>query len=204
MRVEDAHGVEFADEYYEQLLDVFERQGLRPPYGVELVRELIRCVEPSGNLLMLRAVTPDGERIATALFPACEDFAYFWGGASVRTHLGMRPNEAIFWHAIRHLRERGVAALDMGGGGDYKLKFGGPEKPVPRLQKARVPGMLAARDLAAHLYKRRALRAPRPLPRPAPGRAAAPFPRAERQGLRARAPQETNPAETRRKAAERR
>ena len=58
VRVEEAHGVEFADEYYEQLLDVFAKQGGRPPYDVERVRNLIRCLEPAGNLLLLRAVGP--------------------------------------------------------------------------------------------------------------------------------------------------
>jgi CelD/BcsL family acetyltransferase involved in cellulose biosynthesis len=158
VRVEEAHGVEFADEYYEQLLDVFGRQGRRPPYGVERVREMIRCVEPSGNLLMLRAVSPEGERVATALFPAREDFAYFWGGASFTSHLPLRPNDAIFWHAIKHFHERGVARFDLGGGGDYKLKFGATEKRIPYVRKSRVPGLLSLRDLAASVYRRRAMR----------------------------------------------
>ena len=161
VRVEEAHGVEFADEYYEQLLDVFERQGRRPPYGVERVREMIRCVEPSGNLLMLRAVAPDRERIATALFPVREDFAYFWGGASFSSHLNLRPNDAIFWHAIRHFRERGVARFDLGGGGDYKRKFGASVRRIPYVRKSRVPGLLTLRDLAGYVYKRRAMRGQR-------------------------------------------
>jgi CelD/BcsL family acetyltransferase involved in cellulose biosynthesis len=201
VRVEEAHGVEFADEYYEQLLSVYGRQGLRPPYSLERVRELIRCVEPSGNLLMLRALAPEGERIATAIFPAREDFAYFWGGASWRSHQIMRPNEAIFWHAIRHFRERGVRMLDLGGGGDFKRKYGAPEKLIPYVRKSRVPGMLALRDLAAYVYKRRATRARRPAPTPAPApspaRAATPFPRATERGLQARSAEaaERDPAE---------
>jgi CelD/BcsL family acetyltransferase involved in cellulose biosynthesis len=161
VRVEEAHGVEFADEYYDQLLAVFERQGhgRKPPYSRERVRELIRCVEPSGDLLMLRAVAPEGERIATAIFPARQDFAYFWGGASWPSHLILRPNEAIFWHAIRHFRDRGVGMLDLGGGGDYKRKYGAPEKLIPYVRKSRVPGMVALRDLAARVYKGRATRA---------------------------------------------
>jgi CelD/BcsL family acetyltransferase involved in cellulose biosynthesis len=161
VRVEVAHGIEFADEYYDQLLAVFERQGhgRKPPYSRERVSEMIRCVEPSGNLLMLRAVAPDGERIATALFPARKDFAYFWGGASWPSHLPLRPNEAIFWHAIRHFRERGVRMLDLGGGGDYKRKYGAPEKLIPFVRKSRVPGMVALRDVAARVYKGRATRA---------------------------------------------
>jgi CelD/BcsL family acetyltransferase involved in cellulose biosynthesis len=158
VRVEEAHGVEFADEYYEQLLDVFGRQGKRPPYGVERVREMIRCVEPSGNLLMLRAIAPDGTRIASALFPVCEDFAYFWGGASYTSHLSLRPNDTLFWHAIKLFRERGIARLDLGGGGDYKRKFGAAERYIPYVRKSRVPGLLALRNMAAYVYRKRALR----------------------------------------------
>jgi hypothetical protein len=57
VRVEEAHGIGFADEYFPQLEDVFAKQSLRPPYGVERVRELIRCLEPSGNLLLVRALS---------------------------------------------------------------------------------------------------------------------------------------------------
>src|SRR4051794_13412820 len=123
VRVEEAHGVEFADEYYAQLEDVFAKQSLRPPYGVERVRELVRCLEPTGNLLLLRAVSPAGEGIATAIFPVLNQFGYFWGGASWRRHQILRPNEAVFWHAMRRLGERGVPVLDLGGGGEYKRKY---------------------------------------------------------------------------------
>jgi CelD/BcsL family acetyltransferase involved in cellulose biosynthesis len=184
LSVEQAHGIEFADEYYEQLLEVFRRQGLGPPYGLDRVRELIRCVEPSGRLLLLRAVGPDGDRIATAIFPFAPDFGYFWGGASWEAHRILRPNEAIFWHAIRHFRERGVAVLNFGGGGDFKRKFGAPEIQIPVLRRSRVPGMLSLRDLAANVYKRRAMRAPQRAPQP--------FPRATARGLR---PRSAEPAE---------
>ncbi len=156
VRVEEAHGVEFADEYYDQLLDVFKKQGRRPPYDVERVRHLIRFLEPTGNLLMLRAVGPEGERMASAIFPFRDGFAYFWGGASWRRHQIHRPNEPIFWHAIRHFKELGIPILDMGGGGDFKRKFGTQERQIPIMRRSRVPGLVALRDVAATLYRRKA------------------------------------------------
>jgi CelD/BcsL family acetyltransferase involved in cellulose biosynthesis len=156
VRVEEAHGVEFADEYYGQLKDVFAKQSLRPPYDVERVRELIRCLEPSGNLLMVRALSPLGEPIATALFPALNEFGYFWGGASWRAQQILRPNEAIFWYAMRRLRERGIPRLDLGGGGDYKRKYGTRELTIPFFRRSLLPGMMRLRDLAARIYWRRA------------------------------------------------
>jgi CelD/BcsL family acetyltransferase involved in cellulose biosynthesis len=155
VRIEEAHGVEFADEYYEQLLDVFAKQGGRPPYDVERVRNLIRCLEPAGNLLLVRAVGPGGDRMATAIFPFGDDFAYFWGGASWRRHQAHRPNEPIFWHAMRRFKEQGIPLLDMGGGGDFKRKFGTQERAVPIMRRSRVPGLMRARDLAASFYWRK-------------------------------------------------
>ena len=158
VRVEEAHGIEFADEYYAQLEDVFAKQSLRPPYGVERVRELIRCLEPSGNLLLVRALSPQGEGIATAIFPVLNEFAYFWGGASWRSGQMLRPNEAVFWHTMRHLRERGVPLLDMGGGGAYKRKYGPRELRIPFFRKSRIRGMMTLRDIAARVGWRLATR----------------------------------------------
>ena len=105
--VEPAAGPGFADEYYAQLLDVFARQSLVPTYGVERVRALIACLEPTGRLLLLRALSPDGRSIATGIFPAFNGTAYFWGGASLRADQILRPNEALFWYAMQLLARAG-------------------------------------------------------------------------------------------------
>jgi CelD/BcsL family acetyltransferase involved in cellulose biosynthesis len=146
--IEEVSGLEFADEYYAQLEDVFAKQELRPTYDAERVRELIRCVEPTGHLLLLRAVSPEGDRIATGIFPAMNGTAYFWGGASLRSHQKLRPNEPLFWHAIRYWRARGMTTMELGGGGDYKRKFGPRDLTVPRLRKSRVPGLGRLREPA--------------------------------------------------------
>ena len=153
--VEQATGTAFADEYYAQLRGVFARQALVPTYGVERVRALIDCLEPAGRLLALRALSPDGRPIATALFPAFNRTAYFWGGASLREDQIHRPNEAIFWHAMRYWRERGMTALDMGGGGAYKLRYGPEEVWLPHCRCSRVPALGSLRALARAAVERR-------------------------------------------------
>jgi hypothetical protein len=145
-------GEPFADEYYAQLEDVFAKQDRRPPYSVERVRELIRHVEPSGRLLLLRAVDPDGRSIATGVFPVCGRFGYFWGGASWREHQIMRPNEALMWGAMCQMKALGVPLLDLGGGGEYKRKFGVREVTRPFLRQSRVPGMMRLRNVAQRVY----------------------------------------------------
>ena len=153
--VERATGTAFADEYYAQLQDVFAKQSLVPTYGVERVRELIRHLEPTGRLLMLRARSAQGQSLATALFPAFNGTAYFWGGASWREGQILRPNEALFWHAMRELRGRGVTTLDLGGAGDYKRKYGPTEVWVPALRRSRFPGLPQLRSLARIANDRR-------------------------------------------------
>lgn len=153
--VEEATGTSFADEYHRQLVEVFARQSLVPTYGVERVRELISCLEPTGRLLLLRARSPDGLPIATGIFPAYNGTAYFWGGASTREHQILRPNEAIFWHAIRYWRDRGMTVLDLGGGGEYKLKYGPREISVPHFRASRFRALPVLRQVAQRAIKQR-------------------------------------------------
>jgi hypothetical protein len=153
--VEPAAGPGFADEYHAQLLDVFAKQSLVPTYGVERVRALIACLEPTGRLLLLRALSPDGRSIATGIFPAFNGTAYFWGGASMRADQILRPNEALFWYAMRYWREGGMTTLDLGGAGDYKRKYGTRELWLPWCRRSRVPGLSLMRTVAQGATKRR-------------------------------------------------
>lgn len=149
--IERAEGIDFADEYYAQLVEVFDKQSLHPPYDVGRVRALIEHLHPTGRLLLLRARGPAGDSIATGIFPALNDTAYFWGGASWREHQIHRPNEAVFWHAMRYWRGQGIRVLDMGGGGDYKRKYGPVELSVPFFRTSRVRGLPGLRNLAARV-----------------------------------------------------
>ncbi len=152
--VEQARGLEFADEHYAQLGDVFAKQGLPPPYGIERIRSLIRHVEPTGNLLLVRARDPEGRSIATGVFPGFGRSAYFWMGASWRASQKLLPNEAIQWFAINYWRDRGAVTYDMGGGGDYKSKYGTTDITVTWLRSSRFAGMDRVRSELLDLRKR--------------------------------------------------
>ena len=151
--VEEAHDLEFADEYYAQLKDVFGKQNLVPTYDIERVRQLIQHVYPTGHLLLLRARDRLGRCIATGIFPHMNGVMYFWGGASWRQHQLLRPNEAIQWHAMKIGKQRGLRVYDMGGGGEYKRKYGGSEIAVPWLRKSKYPWVQYLRDTAQRSYK---------------------------------------------------
>jgi hypothetical protein len=151
--IEEASDIGFADDFYPQLEDVFAKQSLVPTYGVERVRELIRYLFPTGRLLLLRAMSPEGICIATGIFPAFNDTAYFFAGASWREHQILRPNEALMWYAMKYWKARGIERFDMGGKARYKTKYGVYRIEVPLLIKARYESLFALRNLAQRAYK---------------------------------------------------
>jgi hypothetical protein len=160
--IEEVNDLEFADEYYAQLEDVFAKQSLRPTYGIGRVRRLLEHLLPTGRILLLRARREDGKCIATAIFPAFGRAMYFWGGASWRADQILRPNEAIFWYAMRYWKHRGGEVLDLHGPEEYKRKYGGRELMVPLCAASRVRGLSELRRLAHFLHNtRRTLTPPR-------------------------------------------
>jgi len=155
--MEEASDAGFADDYYEQLKDVFAKQSLSPKYSVATVRALIEHVYPTGNVLLLRARSAEGESIATGIFPGLNKTAYFWGGASWREHQILRPNEAMFWYAMRYWKSRGATAMDLGAG-EYKRKYGVRDVTVPHVVSSRLPGLRTMRRLAKVMYSSERLR----------------------------------------------
>jgi Acetyltransferase (GNAT) domain len=155
LKIEEAHDLAFADEYYEQLKDVFAKQSLVPTYSVERVRSLVRNVKPSGNLLLLRARDPQGKCIATGIYPGFNQIAEFWGNASFRAHQNLRPNEACHWYAMRYWKKRGATIFDWGGGGLYKEKYGCTPYRVPWFTKSRYQIVGAMRNEARNMFARK-------------------------------------------------
>jgi len=151
--IEEAHDLAFADEYYEQLKDVFAKQGLVPTYDVERVRALVRNMEPSGNVLLLRARDPEGKCIASGIFPGFNQIVEFWGNASFRAYQGFRPNEYIQWYVMRYWKNRGATIYDWGGEGTYKEKYGCVPHRVPWLIKSRYEFVSKLRDGARKMYR---------------------------------------------------
>jgi hypothetical protein len=108
---------------------------------------------------LVRAKDSQGNCIATAIFPALNDSMYFWGGASWRLYQSLRPNEAIQWFAMRYWKTKGIPKYEMGGGGEYKRKYGGYEIHVPWGRKSKYPGFETMRNLGKLTFalKQRAL-----------------------------------------------
>ena len=150
--IEEAHDPDFADEYHAQLQDVFAKQGLVPTYKIDRVRSLVKHLEPTGRILLLRARDSQGKCIATGIFPGFNKIAEFWGNASFRESQILRPNEAIHWYAMRYWKRRGVEVYDWGGGGMYKEKYGCVAHAVPWFTKSRYQVVSRLRDGAKKAF----------------------------------------------------
>ena len=142
---------EFAEEYYEQLEDVFAKQGLVPTCNLDKVKCLLQHLAQSNMLLCLRVRDPEGLSIATSIFIGYKKKFFFWGGASLRPYQSYRPNEYMIWYAIKYWRERGCVIFDMVGVRDYKRKFGSEEKEYARIVIPKYKILILLRDLAKEL-----------------------------------------------------
>lgn len=135
--VSEALDAEFADEYAEQLEDVFAKQDMVAFYGADRVHCLIKHLDPTGMLLRLRARDAEGRCIATGLYPAMNQAAFYWGGASWRQHQKLCPNETLHWHAMRYWKKRGMKVYNFVGTIEFKRRFGGKQTTVPMIAKSR-------------------------------------------------------------------
>lgn len=142
----------FAEQYYDQLKDVFAKQNLVPSYSVEKVKRLLHALSDSGSVLCLRVLSPDDRCIATSIFIGYGKTAYFWGGASYRPDQHYRPNEYMIWTAIRYWRERGCTVLDMCGVRDYKRKFGPVDISYAQMIFSKRKLLIPLRNTAMKLY----------------------------------------------------
>jgi len=143
---------EFAEEYYNQLKDVFAKQNLVPTYSLKKVKCLLRNMGESGNILCLRVRNPEGQSIASSIFPGYNKKFFFWGGASYRLSQSYRPNEYMIYSAIQYWRDRGCEIFDMVGIRDYKRKFGSQEKYYASIISAKYDVLIPLQKTAAKLY----------------------------------------------------
>ncbi len=149
--IEEAQDASFAQDYYDQLVDVFAKQSLVPTYDLRRVQALIQHLRATEMLLLLRARNTEGRCVATGIFLAAGQTMHLWGAASWRADQHLRPNEAIQWYAMTYWKARGMCRYDMGGGGGYKRRYGGREIDVPWFRKAKYRPLLGLRRMAQQM-----------------------------------------------------
>ena len=151
--IQEVTDAELADDFSNQLKDVFAKQGLVPTFGVERVRTLIKHLQPTGRLLMLRARDAEGHCIATGLFLGLGETAFYWGGASWRQYQNLHPNELIQWYSMRFWKRRGMKQYNLVGTMDFKRRFGAREITVPLIAKSRNRAITFFRATAPRVMK---------------------------------------------------
>ncbi|HEX5079756.1 MAG TPA: GNAT family N-acetyltransferase [Geminicoccaceae bacterium] len=162
LRAEVAEPDGFAEEFYGHLCEVFAKQGLVPPYGIERVRALIEHVHPSGDLLLARVRHPNGTSIASGIYPGFGKMSFFWAAGSLREYQVLRSSEILHWFAMRHWKARGVEVHDWAGANRYKERYGATIQVTPILRKSRFQvlehareTMIKLRNLPRRLQRRR-------------------------------------------------
>jgi CelD/BcsL family acetyltransferase involved in cellulose biosynthesis len=135
LTVVESSDVSMTDEYYDQFMEVMTRKGLFPPYDRDRPRLLFEHLYPKDMLLALRILDPEGQPIATGLFPHDDKTIYYWGGASRLAGRQYSPNDLMHWSVMEWALKRGLTAYNMCGPGKFKQKFGGVLVPIRRWQK---------------------------------------------------------------------
>lgn len=123
---------QFLDIHYEQCKSVMQGKGLEPLRSKSHLRELIKILYPK-YLLLLEAVIPTGEIIATGIYATSDKTACSFSSASYREYSHYCANELIRWEAFKRCKARGASLFNNNGCMDFKLKFGAYRDFRPRL-----------------------------------------------------------------------
>ena len=141
-----------ADHFHEQYIEVYAKQGLGIPFGIERGRSLFRRLLPAGRVLPMWVRKGDTV-MAAGLFPCDQHMIYFWGAASWMKYQHLCPNELMHWTVIKEAVARGIGAYNMcGGHSQFKDKFGGSDVPYVRYSRGLIPGLSTARRAYFWLY----------------------------------------------------
>lgn len=144
---------QFADQLYDQLTEVFARQGMVTTHSRQRIGAMLAALEKGQiDLLCLQARGPAGEQLASSVFFGANGVFYYWAGVSYVAGRHFRPTEAMIWKAIRHFIGLGYHSFDMIGVRDYKLKFSPHVISYTRIASARPALLLILRDWAQHSY----------------------------------------------------
>ena len=148
---------EFVEIYYEQLIEVFERQDLKPFYEKERIYDLFEHFsEYEDNILCLKAFdSKTKECVGTAIYFGINNFAITFGSATNSAGRKLGVAHFIRWTAMKYWKEKGATFFDLGGSNPYKLCFNPIIKKVPYVYIQAIPGLHFAEKMAVKLIKRK-------------------------------------------------
>lgn len=138
----------FAEAYYEQLMDVFEKQNLKPFYDLEKMYDLVDAFEATPERVLASGAFYEGKCIATVFSFGFGKWAYYVGAASYRDYQKLLPNEGLFWEFVKHWNKAGIPNIDMVGYRPYKLKYEPKIIEVPVIELQKYPFLIQGKQLA--------------------------------------------------------
>jgi lipid II:glycine glycyltransferase (peptidoglycan interpeptide bridge formation enzyme) len=114
----------FVNTLYDQLLDVFAQQNLRPNYNKTKLYDMVEAMKDHPErVLAIQVYSPENICIASALYLGFNDWCYSLSSASYKRYQHYLPNEIIRWYGINYWKDRGISNFDLVGYREYKLKF---------------------------------------------------------------------------------
>lgn len=143
----------FANDYYTQLVEVFDKQGLKSYYSLEKIQRLINLFKNNKDFVFCENVydQKDEKSIATGIFFGYKSRCYFFGAASLKDYQILRPNEYVIWNAIKYWKSKGCTTFDMLGIRKYKEKFHPTFVSIPVLYSSRIPFLHSLKKIAKRL-----------------------------------------------------
>jgi hypothetical protein len=135
-----------ADVYNEQFSRRLIEKKLAPPYDQRNARLLCEYLMPRDLILAICVRDPQGETVATALYPHDEETLYGWGRSSRSDAWHRAANEYVQWTAMEMAASRGLKYYNMASYGRFFSKFGGDLQEIRRWHKFYSPTARLARS----------------------------------------------------------
>jgi len=145
--------IEFCEDYYNQLVKVFEKQQLNSFYNEDKIKRLLLSFSTHPEYIFCENVyAPNiNGSIATGIFFGYKKRCYFFGAASYSEYQILRPNEYVIWNAICHWKKAGCLEFDMLGIRKYKEKFCPVYVEKPIIYYSKMPFLHFIKTIARNL-----------------------------------------------------
>lgn len=145
----------FVDEAYDQLVEVYARGGNTIPFNKQRVLSFFRQMKKAGNMLAIGVYLPDSDTcIATGLFIVSHGELILWAWSTRTAFRQYNPTELMTWTVMQKAMEMGCVDFSIGGGSDFKTKFGAhPDLSKIRWIRSRYKWLTGMRDIAERCYR---------------------------------------------------
>ena len=139
---------EFADIFYDQLIEVFARQNLKPFYSRQRIYSLLDTFKDyKDNILCLHSVDVSTANVlSSGIYLKYKKYCVSIASAYYDSSKKHNMNHPMRIYAIMHMKNEGADTFDMCGFNPYKAIFGPYIVDIPLIYKSSIPFL--------HLFKK--------------------------------------------------